>query len=321
MASLRFNNIYLKDYFVVVGPKEKDSKITGFDLSFDDYYYHTKTFEDAEMKMQRVVIDNLLERNLNIDYLIGGDLINQIAISCNNAKNYKIPFIGVYSACATFPEEILLASNLIESKNANNIICITSSHNLTAERQYRYPTEYGNTKPLTATSTATGSVGVVISNEKSKYKIVCGTFGKVIDLGVNDVNYMGAVMAPACADTLHNHLVNMGKELKDYDLIVTGDLGCIGLKILKEYYEKLYHSKILNIIDAGCELYLDSQNMYSGGSGPCCLPLVFLCRVLKNKKYKKILLLGTGSLHTPVLVNQHHTIPAISHAIEIEVMS
>ena len=325
MASLRFNNVYIKDYYTLVGPKEKESKLSNFNFAIDDYYFGLNTFEMAEIKMQRVVIENLINQNnlsdRNFDFLIGGDLINQIAISSYCAKEFRIPFIGVYSACATFVQEILLASNLIESKNASNIICVTSSHSLTAERQFRFPIEYGNTKPHTATSTATGAVGTIVSNSPSKIKVVAGTIGKAIDLGINDVNHMGAVMAPACADTLYEHLKTHNKSPKDYDLILTGDLGCIGLDILKEYYEKVYKVKLTNIMDSGSEIYLNSQDTYAGGSGPCCLPLVFFCKILRSKKYKKVLLLGTGSLHTTVLVNQHQTIPAISHAVEIEVLS
>ena len=325
MSTIKFNNVYIKDYFTVVGPKEKNSKLVAFDVSLDDYYYKSKTFEMAEVKMQRVVIENLITRN-NLcdncfDYLIGGDLINQISISSYNAKNYRIPFIGVYAACATFPLELILGGNLIDSKNAKKILCVTSSHNLTAERQFRFPTEYGNTRPSTATSTATSSVGAYLSNEKSNLKITSGTIGKVVDLGVNDVNHMGAVMAPACADTLHEHLTNLNLTPKDYDLILTGDLGCIGLDILKDYYNSIYGEKLTNIMDSGCEIYLNSDDtVYSGGSGPCCLPLVFFCRILKSKKYKKILLLGTGSLHNSVMVNQHQTIPSVSHAVSIEVI-
>ena len=325
MASLRFNNVYIKDYYTLVGPKEKESRLSNFNYVIDDYYFGCKTFEMAEIKMQRLVIQNLIKQNnlsdRNFDFLISGDLINQIAISSYNAKAFRIPFIGVYSACATFAEEILLASNLIESKNANNIICATSSHTLTAERQYRFPIEYGNNKPHTATITATAAVSAIISNNPSKVKIISGTIGRVIDLGVNDVNNMGAVMAPACADTLYEHLKTHNQNLNDYDVILTGDLGKVGLEILKEYYEMVYKAKLTNIMDSGSEIYLNNQDTYAGGSGPCCLPLVFFCKILKSKKYKRILLVGTGSLHTTVLVNQHQTIPAISHAVEIEVLS
>lgn len=324
MGNIKFNNVYIKDYFTLVGPKEKDSKITNYDLGFKDSYFGEKTFELAEIKMQKVVIQNLLNRNNlsenSINYVVGGDLINQIAITSYTMMDYLIPFVGVYAACATFPLSVILGANLIESKNAKNIIALTSSHNLTAERQYRYPIEYGSPKPKTSTCTLTSSVGALLSNEKTNIKISGGLIGKVINLGINDVNHMGAIMAPACADTIHTFLENSKENVKDYDLILTGDLGSVGLEILKEYYERVYGSRLTKIMDAGSEIFLASD-MFAGGSGPCCLPLIFFTKILKNKRYKKILLVGSGSLHTPVLVNQHQTVPAISHLVKIEVIS
>lgn len=325
MASLKFNNVYLKDYYTIVGPKEKNSKLANFNMALDDYYFMSKTFEQAEIKMQKTTIDNLLKNNKltenNIDFLIGGDLVNQIAVTSYNARDFKIPYIGVYAACATFALSLAHGASLIEHNDASNVICITSSHNLTAERQFRYPVEYGNSKPATATCTATGCAGAILTKDKSKIKINSATIGKVVDLGVNDVNHMGAVMAPACADTLYTHLHNLNENPSDYDMILTGDLGCVGLEILKEYYEKLYNERLINIMDAGCQIYLNSQEMYAGGSGPVCLPLVLFCKLLKSKRYKKILILGTGALHNPVLVNQRQSIPAVSHAVSIEVIS
>ena len=325
MASLKFNNVYIKDYYAIVGPKEKESNLKKFQQSIDDYYFGEKTFEKAEIKMQRVVIDNLLKNNNlvinDIDYLLAGDLINQIAISSYTSRNYTVPFIGMYAACATFPEEVLIGGNLIESKNAKQVICLTSSHSLTAERQYRYPVEYGNTKPSTATCTATASMGIILTSKVSRLKVKGGTFGKTIDLGINDTNHMGAVMAPSCADTIFNHLKNNNMKPTDYDVILTGDLGKVGIEILKKYYEKTYHEKLPNVIDSGSLLYKENQNMMSGGSGPCCLPLMLFCNVLNVKKYKRLLVIGTGSLHTPVLVNQKNSIPSVSHAIDIEAIS
>ena len=324
MGNIKFNNVYIKDYFTLVGPKEKDSKITNYDLGFKDSYFGEKTFELAEIKMQKVVIQNLLNKNNlsenSINYVVGGDLINQIAITSYTMMDYLIPFVGVYAACATFPLSVILGANLIESKNAKNIITLTSSHNLTAERQYRYPVEYGSPKPKTSTCTLTSSVGVLLSNDKTNIKISGGLIGKVINLGINDVNHMGAIMAPACADTIQTFLQNSKENVKDYDLILTGDLGSVGLEILKEYYERVYGSRLTKIMDAGSEIFLASD-MFSGGSGPCCLPLIFFTKILKNKRYKKILLVGSGSLHTTVLVNQHQTVPAISHLVKIEVIS
>ena len=324
MSSVKFDSVYLDASYTIGGPKEKNGKLDNFDMTMDDYYFNAKSFEQSEVNMQSTVVKNLLIKknyqDSDIDYLIGGDLLNQICATSYSARYFKIPFIGVYAACATFPLSLFHAATLIESKVANNIICLTSSHSLSAERQYRYPIEYGNTKPNTATCTATGAVGVILTNNKTKIKICSATVGKVIDMGIKDVNHMGAVMAPACADTIYNHLKNMNKTFNDYDVILTGDLGKVGVGILKEYYEKVYKAKPTNIMDAGSSIYLDSQNMYAGGSGPVCLPMVLACNLLKNSKYRKILIVGTGSLHTPVLINQNETIPAVAHAIEIEVL-
>ena len=321
---MKFKNVYLNDYYTIVGPLEKNSRLKRLDMVMDDYYIGEKTFEQAEVKMQQLVIDNLIgKNNLNIsdiDLLVGGDLTNQIAISNYSAKNYNIPFLGLYSACATFVESLIVASSMVDSGKLKKVISITSSHNLTAERQFRYPTEYGCPKKGTATCTLTACVSMLLTNEKTNIKVSGGLIGKVVNLGINDVNNMGAVMAPACADTIYTYLQNAHETVKDYDLILTGDLGKVGLNILKEYYEKVYNERLNKIMDAGDEIFLETSQ-YSGGSGPVCLPLVFLTKILKNKKYKKILIVGSGSLHNPTLVNQGKEIPAISHLVKIEVLS
>ena len=169
--------------------------------------------------------------------------------------------------------------------------------------------------PFFTTAAAVSSQDDSIPN----IKVSGGLIGKVVNLGINDVNNMGAVMAPACADTIYTYLQNAHETVKDYDLILTGDLGKVGLNILKEYYEKVYNERLNKIMDAGDEIFLETSQ-YSGGSGPVCLPLVFLTKILKNKKYKKILIVGSGSLHNPTLVNQGKEIPAISHLVKIEVL-
>ncbi|MBQ6687198.1 MAG: stage V sporulation protein AD [Bacilli bacterium] len=324
MSSLKFDNVYIKNSFSIAGPLEKNGQIKKFDLTMDDYYYREKTFEQAEIKMQRIVIDNLLLQNKlldgDIDYLIGGELYNQIAISSYSAKYYQIPFLGLYSACATFVESVSVGANLINSKQANNIIAVTSSHNLNSEKQFRFPVEYGAPKPHTATFTATGCVGALLTNEKSKIRVDSATIGIPIDMGMKDANNMGAVMAPAAAETLARHLLDLKRSSDYYDLILTGDLGEIGTKIFREYIKRSYDLKLKKHIDAGSELYLDNQETYAGASGPVALPLVLFNRILKTNKYKKILIIGTGSLHTVSLINQKNTIPAIAHAVSLEVI-
>ena len=187
---MKFKNVYLNDYYTIVGPLEKNSHLKRLDMVMDDYYIGEKTFEQAEVKMQQIVIDNIIgKNNLNIsdiDLLVGGDLTNQIAISNYSAKNYNIPFLGLYSACATFAESLIVASCMIDSGKIKKAISITSSHNLTAERQFRYPVEYGAPKPHTATFTTTGAVSTLLSKNYSKIRLESATIGVPVDLGVNE---------------------------------------------------------------------------------------------------------------------------------------
>lgn len=324
MASRKINKVYIKNAFSIAGPVEKDGSVKGYDLVMDDYYYKEKTFEQAEIKMQKVVIDNILQKNklLNseIDTLISGDLSNQISVSCYAASKYNIPFIGVYSACASFIESLIIGSLILENKKKGRVMCVTSSHNLNAEKQFRFPIEYGAPRPKTTTFTATGAVACLLTNEETNIKVDSYTIGKVVDMGCKDASHMGAIMAPAAADVLVKHLEELKRDIDYYDLVLTGDLGCIGSKILKEYLKRAYGLKMKKQVDAGCELYLKSQEeTYAGASGPVALPLYLFNKILKEKKACKMLLIGTGSLHNPTIVNQKLTIPAIAHAVSLEV--
>ena len=323
MDSMKFTNVYVKDSFSVAGPIEADGQIKNYDLTLDDYYYHEKTFEQAEIKMQRVVVDNLLLRNKilehDIDFLISGDLSNQIGISSYAAQYYHIPYLGIYSACASFAESLIIGARFLEGKGSRKILAVTSSHNLNAEKQFRFPIEYGAPKPKTTTFTATGCVGTLLSKEVSKVKVEGATIGKVIDLGCTDATHMGAVMAPAAAGTLVQHLTDFNRSIDYYDVILTGDLGSVGTDIFREYLKRNYGLKIKNHIDAATEIYTENQDVYAGASGPVALPLVLFNKTLKNTRYKKILTIATGSLHSPTLVNQKISIPAIAHAVSLEV--
>ena len=324
MASKRFSNVYIKDNFSVVGPLERDGLLKTYDLVMDDYYYGEKTFEQAEIKMQKIVLDNLLNKNKlsesKIDVLIGGDLINQISISSYNASKFRIPYLGVYSACASYVEELIIASSLISGKLVKNVVAITSSHNLNAERQFRYPVEYGAVKKHTTTFTTTASVATLITSEQTNIKIESATIGKALDMGVTDTNNMGAVMAPAAAETLNTHLLEMKRSVNYYDLVLTGDLGLVGKEIFLEMLNKQFNINLKKYMDAGTEIYTNSQDTYAGASGPVALPLVLFDKVLSTKKYKKILIIATGSLQSVQLANQKLGIPGIAHAISLEVL-
>ncbi len=324
MASKKFNNVYIKDNVAIVGPLEKEGLLKNYDLAIDDYYYGEKTFEQAEIKMQNVVLDNLLNYNKltdsKIDLLIGGDLVNQISISGYNAAKYRIPFLGVYSACASYVEELIIGAAFISGKLAHKVVATTSSHNLNAERQFRYPVEYGAVKKHTTTFTTTGAVATLLTNEATNIKIESATIGKAVDMGINDTNNMGAVMAPAAADVLNTHLIEMKRNVNYYDLIVTGDLGLVGREIFTEMLDKVYDIRIKKYMDAGCEIYTNAQETYAGASGPVALPLVLFDKIVNCKKYKKILVIATGSLQSVQLANQKLGIPGIAHAISLEVL-
>ena len=311
-----FKDVYINDYFSIVGPLEAKSNLKGFNLSMDDYYFGEKTFEKAEVKMQNIVLDNLLKKS-KPDLVMGTDLINQMVITNMSLKDRNIPYLGIYSACASSTGGIINLASLIDSKKIKEGLYITSSHNLNAEKQYRFPIEYGAPKPIRSTFTTTASIGLTLSKKPSNLKILNGTIGCVVDSYVKDVFNMGAVMARSAVDTFIRHLNLTKTTPKDYDLILTGDLGKVGEKIFKKLLEDKNIS-LNNYKDSGTLIY--KNNEYSGGSGPVVLPLVFINNIIHNKKYNKILLLATGSLHSPVLVNQKNTIPAITHALTIEVI-
>lgn len=324
MASLKFNNVYLNDWQTLVGPLESESKLKKVDIKIDDFYFNEKTFELAEVKMQKTVLDSILNKNdfskKDIDLIIGGDLLDQISATSYASVDVPISLLGIYSACATFPESLIVGSMFLNNRTIKRVIGITSSHNLTAERQFRYPIEYGSPKPHTATFTSTAAISTLLSNNPGKIRIESATIGKVIEMGIKDANNMGAVMAPAAAKTLYEHLDDLKRDLNYYDLILTGDLGCIGSELFKEFAEQNYNLKLKKYLDAGCELYLNSQETYAGGSGPVCLPLVLFNKILSIGKYKKILIIGTGALHSRTFLNQKRPIPAIAHAVSLEVL-
>ena len=322
MSSFKYNNVYIKDYETIAGPKEKESTIK-FKNTISDYYYNEETIEDAELKMQNFCMSNLLERNnlyKNLDLIIGGDLLDQIVATSYNLVNRELPFLGIYNGCATFNEALIILANFIEKKLINNGFAITSSHNLNAERQFRYPVEYGCPKKKYTTFTTTGSVCAYLTNKKTKIKIESSTIGSVVDYGIKDVSNMGAVMAPSASKTLHKHLVEMERELDYYDLIITGDLGKVGAEIFQKLIKEEHNYEIKNYIDASSTLYENVDGTFQGGSGPTVLPLVLFNKIIPENKYQKILLLATGSLHSPTMVNLKKNIPSITHAISIEVI-
>lgn len=317
MASFKYKDIYINNNYSIAGMYENNGVLSGINRYLKDFYDGEKTIEDSEIKLQKEVLKNLISEKTEL--IVGGDLMNQITVTSSAVTDNNISFLGIYNACATFISSIIVLSNFINSRMLKNGIAITSSHNLSSEKQFRFPVEYGAQKPSYTTFTCTGSVGCIISKEISNIKIVSSTIGSVIDMGIKDAYNMGAVMAPSAVKTLMEHLKYTNTKVNDYDLILTGDLGTYGSELFKTLLKIEHGINIKNHIDAGSIIYKKEQEKYSGGSGPVCLPLILFNNILKNKKYKKIIVIGTGSLHSPMLVNQKHSIPSVSHLISLEV--
>lgn len=328
--TIKFNNVYINETSLVSGPYEKDGPLTNFfDKSYHDLYFGQKTWEQAEIKMLTESVNILLnkvKRSKNeIDLLIGGDLLNQIVPSNYTASTLGIPFLGLFSACAVSCESIIIGASMISNKQINNCICATSSHNMTAEKQFRNPTEYGTPQPKYATFTTTGAGSAYLSSQISQIKVESGTIGKVIDLGQSDAFNLGAAMVPAAAATIYQHLTKLKREPGYYDLILTGDLGCYGKKILIAYLKTEYGLDLSNNYnDCGTMLYnLKEQPVMAGGSGSAASVLVtygYILKKMQKGELNRVLLVATGGLISPNMINQKLTIPAVAHAVSLEVV-
>ena len=310
----------------VAGPKESAGSIGDcIETRLPDDMYGEDTFERAESKMLFTAIKNSIKNSKknegDIDAIIAGDLLNQIISSTFAARNFRSGYLGVYNACATFSEALTIGAVLVDGGYLNNVVCATSSHFSTAERQYRYPLELGCTRPPQAQWTVTGAGSSVISVKGNGPKITASTIGKVIDFGVVDANNMGAAMAPAACDTLFTHFKETGLTPSDYDMIVTGDLGTLGSRILKDLiWEKGFDIEEQHV-DCGELVYNLCETEYQGGSGAGCSSLVFnsyIYKKLKEGKFKKIILMATGALLSSVSAQQGDSIPGIAHAVVIE---
>lgn len=329
--TFKYNDVYVNESSTVAGPYEAKGPLNNyFDKTFDDLYNGEKTWEKAEAKALEDSISVLLDKSKknkeDIDVVISGDLLNQITSSCYSLEKFNFPFIGIYSACATSIEGIILGSSLIDSKKVKTVIAATSSHNMSSEKQFRNPTEYGAPKPKSATFTATGGASILLSNEKTGIKVESSTIGRILDYNQTDPLNMGAVMAPAAADTIYRHLKDTNRNPEYYDLILTGDLGLYGKEILIDFMNTEYGIDISkNYNDCGVMLYdLETQKeVLAGGSGPVCSALVnygMIMDKLKKKELKKVLLVATGALFSPTMVYQHENILSIAHAVSLEVI-
>ena len=327
--TFKYNNVYINNTSTVAGPYESKGPLSKlYDKTYDDFYFGENSWEQAEIKSitdsVEILLKKINKKPNEIDVHIGGDLLNQIVATNYASSKIGIPLIGIYSACATSTLSLTIASNMIEANQIKNAIVTASSHNNGAEKQFRNPVEYGGPKREYTTFTTTGCASCYLSNEKSNIKVESATLGIVTDMGINDVFNMGAVMAPAAAKVIADHLKDTNRTVDYYDLILTGDLGIVGKMILKEYIKKEFNITLKNYDDSSCMIFdIDKQPVYQGGSGPACLPLVTYTHIMdkmKKGKLNKVLLVATGALMNTGMCNQHLTIPSIAHVISLEVV-
>ena len=310
----------------VGGPKEVAGSIGDYiETKLQNDTFNEKSFEKAESKILYTAIKdsikNAKKNNEEIDVILAGDLLDQIISSTFAVRNFNSGYLGLYNACATFTEALTIGATFIDSNYFNNVVCATSSHFSSAERQYRYPLELGSTRPPQSQWTVTGAGACVLSRDGKGPKITSATIGKIVDYGVVDANNMGAAMAPAGADTLVTHFKETGLSPSDYDLIISGDLGALGSRILKDLtFEKGYNIEKQHV-DCGELIYNIAEKEYQGGSGAGCSSLVFCSYIynkLFNREIKKVLLMATGALLSSLSFQQGESIPGIAHAVSIE---
>lgn len=310
----------------IAGTKECEGIIGRYvETALSDDMFGESTFEKAECKMLSHVIDGAIEnaglqRN-EVDMLVSGDLLNQIISASFAARDFSVPFLGVYGACSTMAESLAVAAAFVDGGLCRRVVAATGSHFASAERQYRYPLELGTTRPPQSQWTVTGAGGALISNEGDGIQITSATLGKVVDYGITDVNNMGAAMAPAAADTLLAHFRETGKQPEEYDLIVTGDLGALGSRILKDLTWEKGLDISANHVDCGEIIYNVIEDEFQGGSGAGCSAVVlnsYLHAKMMTGKLNNVLFLATGALLSPVSSGQGESIPCIAHAVTLE---
>lgn len=326
--TLSFSNAYVIDGYTVAGPKENHGKFKGmFDIALTDDMFGQTTFERAERKMFEHAIDGAIGKcnclHHEVDAILGGDLLNQIVSVSFAARKTHAGFLGLYNACATFVESLIVGSSMLNN-GLEKVVCVAGSHFSTAERQYRYPLELGVLRSPVTQWTATGVGATMLSNNAQigNIRISRATIGRVVDFGIMDVNNMGAAMAPSACDTVCQFLRDTGSAIDDYDAIYTGDLGKLGMSIFVDLMAQEGYDISAKLKDCGASLFWDEQQTYQGGSGAACTALVFNSKVLSKFRcgeYKKILFAGTGALMSPTTSFQGDSIPAITHLVEVTI--
>ena len=310
----------------VAGKKESEGPLNNyFDITSTDNYFTQPTWEQAERHMQELALNKLIEKaNIQasaVDVVFSGDLLNQRIGSSFSLRNMQIPHFGLYGACSTMAEGLILASMTVNAEYVDHAVAITSSHFSASERQYRFPLDYGGQRTPTAQWTVTGAGAALITLHGKGPEIVGCTVGTITDFGIKDTNNMGAAMAPAAFETIQTHFKDFNTDASDYDLIVTGDLGELGKNLLLTLAQKAGLSLAGKLCDCGTMVFdLLKQDVHSGGSGCGCSAITlcgYLLQQLKERKLRKILFCGTGALLSPTSAQQGLTIPGVCHAVTI----
>lgn len=344
--SLSFKNKpYILSAYSIGGEKEGKGPLREwFDDCLRDDTYDESTWEKSESKMLKTAITESMRRagksSDDIGAMLSGDLLNQLMSSSFMARDLHIPFLGMYGACSTMTESLMLGAVLTDGRYSDNVVIGASSHYCTAERQFRMPLEHGNQRPPSAQWTATAAGAMVLScgndaeqmeadrtgrlRSLKNIRIESGTIGKVIDAGIKDANQMGSAMAPAAVDTILNHLQDTQRDIGYYDIVFTGDLGFIGKDIVKDLLEdagvdKEELERVYN--DCGAMIYEPQQDIHSGGSGCGCSASTFAGYVYKKMRRGEInraLIISTGALLSTISPFQGESIPGIAHAISLE---
>ena len=311
----------------VAGKKEIEGPLSHtFDVKCRDTYFGQSTWEQAEKQMQQLALRKLAEKadipQSELDLVFSGDLLNQCIGSSFTLRNTGIPHLGLYGACSTMAESLLMASMAVGGGFADKVAAMTSSHFASSERQYRFPLGYGGQRTPTSQWTVTGSGAALVCSQGKGPKITSCTIGTITDLGIKDANNMGAAMAPAAMATVKAHMQDLNRTPNDYDLVVTGDLGQLGKELLLELGKQEGISLGGKVTDCGTLVYDNTaQDVHAGGSG-CGCSAITLCGYLLDRlntgKLKRILFCGTGALLSPTSTQQGLPIPGVCHAVCIE---
>lgn len=317
----------LNGFANVVGKHEGDGPLANsFDIINEDTSFGESSWEKAESAMVKqalgIALDKASLTPSQLNYILSGDLLNQCVGTTYGLRDSGVPLIGLYGACSTMAESLGLAAMLIDGGYAQNAAALSSSHFCTAERQYRFPLEYGSQRPFSAQWTVTGCGAVVLGSEGQGPFVTHVTMGNVVDPGIKDANNMGAAMAPAAYETLRTFFSDTGTVPANYDMIVTGDLGSIGHSVVVDFFSDDGVDIAPYLKDCGMLIFdPNRQDVHAGGSGCGCSAAVltgYLLNGMLAGNWNKILFAGTGSLHSPTMVMQGESIPGICHAVLIE---